>query len=354
MYMKNAIVREDLEKIYISDVSSWEMLAEKSVLITGATGMLPSYLVFFFLYLNEEKNIPINIFALIRNERKAKTFFGDYISCDYFHLVFGDLCKKFVFNENVDYIIHGASLASPDYFNTKPVETLLPNVLGTYQLLEYSRHHQQTKFLFMSSGAIYGNQIGETPVSEKDYGWIDPLSVRACYSESKRMGETMCLAWFREYQVPTRIVRIRHTYGPTLNLENDVRSFSYFINCLLKGNDIVLNSNGSEKIEFLYLSDAITGILKVLLYGQDGQAYNLSNSSERIAVSELAELILSFDPEKNGQVIKSSDASTVSGKIRRTDTSKLEELGWVPRVSIMSGFSRTVKALKKLTENLTD
>jgi nucleoside-diphosphate-sugar epimerase len=345
--MDNPIVREDLEEIYNSDKSGWEIFAEKSILVTGATGMLPSYLIFFFLYLNEVKKIPIRVFAFVRSEFKAKKYFGKYLDCDYLNLIIGDLCKEFQqLNVDIDYIIHGASLASPQFYKTNPVETIIPNVLGTYQLLEYSRNRNITNFLFFSSGSIYGKWTNEKAINETSGGWIDPLSIKACYSESKRMGETMCSAWFRQYQVPTRIVRIRHTYGPTLNLENDNRSFSYFVSCLMNGSDIILNSDGSEELEFLYISDAISAILKILRYGRDGQAYNLSNSKERIAISKLADLILSFAPEKDLQVQKRSDPGMENKITQKTDTSKLEKLGWLPQVSIETGFSRTIEAIR--------
>jgi nucleoside-diphosphate-sugar epimerase len=351
--MDHPVVREDLEMIYKSEEVGWGNLSGKSFLITGATGMLLSYLVFFLIHLNECKQIPIEIYIFVRSENKAKRIFGDYLTKKYIHLVFGDLCEEFSLEMDVDYIIHGASITSPQYYETNPVETLLPNVLGTYQLLEYARKHPVLNFLFLSSGAVYGNQIGDSVVRETDGGWVDPLSTKACYSESKRMGETMCLAWFRQYHIPTRIVRIRHTYGPTMNLQNDDRSFSYFFNCLMRGNDIVLNSDGSEEVEFLYISDAIKGILRILLRGQDGEAYNLGNSKERIAISKLAELILSFEPDKQLQVIKPQGMPSKHGLKRRTDTSKLEKLGWNPQVSIKTGFNRTYEALTPMRDYST-
>lgn len=354
LYMNNPIVREDLEDIFARNEVGWEEFANKSFLITGATGMLPSYLVYFFIYLNEVKQIPVKVFAFVRNESKAKKFFGEYLTRNYLELVIGDLCNEFYLEIAVDYIVHGASLASPKYYKTNPVETLLPNVLGTYRLLEYSRSQKLCNFLFLSSGAIYGYKMSETAVSEGDGGWVDPLSTEACYAESKRMGETMCLAWYRQRQVPARIVRIRHTYGPTLNLRNDDRSFSYFVNCLFEGEDIILKSDGSEEIEFLYISDAIEGILRIILYGQDGEAYNLSNSRERIAISELADMILSYEPEKRLQVRKSTDEAQRKGGVRKTDTTKLESLGWVPRISIKSGFYRTVRAIKSMKVDPTE
>ncbi len=342
MFKTSAIVREDMERIFASDSSGWSFFSGKTILITGATGMIPSYLVTFLLYLNEEKTIPLEIIAFVRNRDKAERLFKQSLQNPSLKIISGDINSAINLPGSLDYIIHGASLASPQYYHTDPVGTILPNVLGTYHLLELAREKKVTCLVFLSSGAVYGNVKGKL-VSEDSGGWVDPLAPGSCYAESKRMGETMCAAWQRQYRVPARMVRIRHTFGPTMDLESDKRVFTSFVSSVLKGKDIVLRSDGSREIEFLYITDAVTGILRVLGSGKDGEAYNLSNSRERISVLALARQLA----ESAKIDVRFTDVLVNDEKeSQQTDTARLEALGWMPRISILEGFNRTIDALR--------
>ena len=349
----NVIVREDLEELYSRGIK-WERLYGKNVLITGAYGMLASYAVFMLIYLNEFHSAGISIYALGRNEEKARKRFGEYFERNYFSFIKNDLSTPLDNIPKMDFIIHAASLASSQFYGTNPVDTALPNVLGTYELLRFSVKNKVESLLFVSSGEVYGTTNADL-ISENDYGPSDPLDIRYCYGEGKRMGECFCKCFERQYEVPVKIVRLGHTYGPTMDLKNDKRVFAEFVSNIVANEDIVIKSDGSPMRAFCYIADAIAGFFKVLLDGKNGEAYNIANKNGLISIRELAETLISLYPEK-GLAFKYVPRSVDDDYIESTqkkhnipDTEKLEKLGWECRYGINEGFSRTINSF--LVEN---
>ena len=347
--MRNNIVEEDLESITNANIP-WDALEGKNVLITGANGFLPAYIVETILFLNENKfKKKAKIFALVRNKEKALHRFLNYENRNDLVLIIQDVTEQINLDENINYIIHAASQASPKYFGKDPVGTLNANIIGTYNLLEYARSKSIECFLFFSSGEVYGDvkQSG-TSINENMYGYIDPIDVRSCYAEGKRAGETMCISYNKQFGIPVKIVRPFHTYGPGMSLD-DGRVFADFVSNIVKNQDIQMKSDGSAIRTFCYLSDAITGFFTVLLIGENANAYNVTNPSCTTSIYDLANVLVSLFPEKKLKVInqKKIDCrdylkSSVSGFV--PDTSKLLALGWNPRVSIEEGFKRTIES----------
>lgn len=351
-FLSNSIIKEDMMQIYRSR-NSWDVIDHCSFYVSGAAGMIASYLVMFLIYLNEEQGLDITIYAGIRKSEKAYQRFGEYINRKYFHLISSDVTIPFPLDIDVDYIIHAASLASPQYYGIMPVETVIPNTVGTYELLKYAKSHNVKGFLFFSSGDVYGDITSVERITEEMSGPICFLYPGSFYGESKRCGEILCKSFFIEYGIPTKSVRIHHTYGPTLDIKNDVRVFSEFVGNIIQGQDIVIKSDGSAKRAFCYMSDAISGLFIVLLDGKSGESYNLGNSKEFISINELANILVSLFPEKNMKVIhtlRNSDSYTPSKakKMATVDTSKLENLGWSACINAREGFYRTVQALLNL------
>jgi len=345
----NQIVQEDLKEICNSDFVDFNDLQGKTFLITGATGMLPSYLIFMLIYLNEMRPAyNIQIIAHIRNLEKAEQKFGEYLKRDYFHILNQSIYDEYTLDDSVDYIIHGASLASPQFYGTNPVETLLPNVLGTYRLLELARKKNPQGFLFFSSGEVYGNVENRDNIGEHDFGYLDPMDIRSCYGESKRMGENMCLSWFHEYGVPAKNARIFHTYGPTMDIENDQRVFSEFVSNVVHKENIVLKSDGSPTRSFCYITDATTAFFKILMDGVSGESYNVGNPDCMVSMRELAQIMISIKPEFELELVASvraNDNNYVENKRPNSITAniaKIRNLGWEPKVTIAEGFLRTV------------
>ena len=280
--------------------------------------------------------------------------FLKYAEKEYFHIMTDDICKKINVPKKIDYIVHAASLASPQYYGINPIGTLLPNTIGTYNLLELAREHHVNGFLFFSSGDVYGVvPQGTREVKENDYGYIDPINIRSCYGESKRMGETMCKAFSSQFEVPAKSVRIYHTYGPTMDIVNDQRSFSEFVRDVVNGKDIRMKSDGTAVRAFCYVADAVDGFLRILKDGNTGEAYNLCNNEGEISIRDLAELLVRLQPEKNLKVIQMMrDKSDVylESPVKETihiNTDKLRALGWSPRYGIEEGFLKTIRSFKE-------
>lgn len=355
--MRNRIIHEDLEEIF-SRKAGWERLRKKTLLITGAYGMLASYLVFYCIYLNEVWNYDITLILAVRNLKKLERRFGEYAKKKYIIGYCKDINEPISLEEPVDYIIHGASLASSQYYSSIPIEVILPNILGTLRLLEFAEKKNVKGFLLFSSGEIYG-KVDDTIsiITEQSMGISDPLNIRNCYCESKRMAEMLCYAWHWQKQIPIKIARICHTYGPTIDIENDTRVFSAFVNDIIHNRNIVMNSDGSAKRPFCYLADATAGFLQILLDGVEGEAYNLCNSDEFLSISELAEILVGLYPQQNLKVERRilPGKDKILQKIESEaafSNSKLKELGWLCKYDTETGFRRTIESILQRQERL--
>ncbi len=332
----------------------WQKFKEASILITGANGMLPSYIVFSLVHYGElHPDFQIKVFALVRDIEKAKQKFKKYETSSCFQLIQGDVCDSSIKDlGSFDYIIHGASPADPRRFGENPLATFLPNVQGTYYLLEMARKSNAKGFIFLSSGEVYG-QLPEhvETITEETFGSLNPLELRSCYGEGKRAGETLCALYAHQYNIPATIVRIGHTFGPTMDVENDSRVFAEFVRCVLHGENLVMKSDGSTVRPFCYVRDAVDGILRVLLCGIPGQAY-LMVGDEYFSILELAELLCSLYPERNLQVVRQTRSKedryleSAYQQKKLVSAKKLKALGWRVNVGIKEGFERTICALE--------
>lgn len=344
----NKVIFEDMQYIYSFQKELWEKLRNKTVLITGAYGMLPSYMVFMLIYLNElDINYNIKIVALVRNEIKLRERFGDYVDKSYFEVLIGDVSENIQYPGDIDYIIHGASPASSQYYDVNPVGVLMPNALGTYYTLELAREKNVSGYLYFSSGEIYG-KLEKELIYEDDGGYLNPADVRSCYGEGKRVGETMCKCWQHQYGVATHMVRPCHTYGPTMDIVNDNRVFSEFVSNIVNDQDIIIKSDGLAKRIFCYIADATLGYFIVLLNGVPGEAYNVANEEGRCSIRELAEILCGLYPEKNLHASYQKREQSYLENQNKVhplySTEKLKSLGWKPHFSISDGFKRTVES----------
>jgi len=344
----NNIIIKDLDFILKSNID-WEKFRNKTFLVTGAYGMLLSYMIYSLLRLNElDSKFDIKIIALVRNKDKAKKRFEHFSGSKLLELLEHDLSSPIQIHTNIDFIIHGASYASPHYFIVDPIKVLMPNVIGTYYLLQLAKAKIVKGFLYFSSGAVYGKPVKGEVVTEKDYGYLDPLELSSCYGESKRMGENMCKCWNKKFGIPVKIVRPAHIYGPTMDIENDTRVFASFVNDILKGQNIEMKSDGSTCRSFCYIADATVAYFKVLLNGEEGEAYNVGNDSAYVSIRNLAEILVSAFPEKKLQITTTTKKDVISserGAVNMLMSSKkIESLGWKCSFSILEGVKRTVES----------
>lgn len=345
----NKIIREDMENIYNRGYD-WSKFEGKTVLISGAYGMLASYIVYMLMYLNISKGISVKVIAQGRSEDKAKEKFGDFWNHNNFSFVNLNILEQIQNMPHIDYIIHAASLASPQYYTTKPVEVIEPNVMGTYNLLNLAKEQQSDGFLFFSTGDIYGKVDNSNEIHEDTVGCMDPLDAHSCYGESKRLGETLCSAFYREYGIRTVIARIGHTYAPTMDIENDPRVFASFMKCVLEGRDITLYSDGRARRPFCYIADATAAFILLLLKGVSGEAYNVTNTNQFISISELAEIIAMLPEKKLSVRFMTRDLSDTylnnqSNQGNRPLEIKLRALGWSAEYDVTEGFSRVYACL---------
>lgn len=346
----NRIILEDMEKLYLRNID-WNVLNNTKVLVTGAYGMLASYMVYMLIYLNEYHGFNIDVYALGRNENKARKKFGDYFEREYFHFIESDLSNISNLTIFPDYIIHAASFASSQFFGTDPVGTTKPNVLGTYGLLESAARNVIKSMLFVSSGEVYGETNCET-VYENGYGISDPLDLRYCYGESKRMGECLCNCYWHQYKVPVKIARLGHTYGPTMDIYNDKRVFSEFVLNAVRSENIVVKSDGSPMRAFCYIADATAAFFQILFNGKNGEAYNVANMQGLVTMKYLAEMIASFSEKKVLKVeyaIRPTDEAYIESaqaKHNVPNTEKMQSLGWSCDYTIEEGFRRTIDSFE--------
>ncbi|HEY9078875.1 NAD-dependent epimerase/dehydratase family protein [Magnetovibrio sp.] len=347
--MRNRIIEDDLSYIVNADLP-WQELTGKTVLISGAAGFLISYVVHLLLFLNEKNDANIKIIGLVRDAERAREKYASVPQTENLLFISQDVCDEISIDEKIDYIIHAASYATPKVFRDNPVGTILPNVIGTKNLLELAVKNDVDGFLFFSTSGVYGHVADEDyPVPETCFGGLDPMELSSCYLESKRMGENMCVAWMHQYGVPIKIVRPAITYGPGLDLDGG-RSFEDFIACIVRKQDITLYSDGRAIRNFCYIADATLGFFTVLLKGENGQAYNVATDHE-ISIKDLAQyLVDDVFPERNLKVISKFDTSKdyLRTQFSRTtvDISKIRALGWTLSFPIAPGFKKVVQSFE--------
>jgi nucleoside-diphosphate-sugar epimerase len=341
----NKIIEEDIAYIAAQDLD-WERFRNKTIFISGATGFLPSYLIYTLLYLNDKFDLDLKVVGLARNESKAVKQFQSESKRKDFTLLIQDVCEPVSFNHKLDFIIHAASQASPKYYGTDPVGTLNANVLGTHNLLQLAQKNSTESFLFFSTSEVYGTvSEDQIPTKETDYGYIDPLNVRSCYAESKRLGETMCVSWMKQFNVPVKIVRPFHTYGPGMDL-NDGRVYADFVSDIVNNRNIEMTSDGKAMRAFCYIADATVAFFLILLNGKPGEAYNAGNPNEESSIIDLAHRLVGIFPERNLKVIehKQTKDGYLHSNVSRIcpDISKINALGWKPVTNIETGFRKTI------------
>lgn len=348
----NQVIDEDVTSI-ISTELPWESFSGMNIVVTGAGGFIGGYLLRTLLALNESNKLskPLTVTALVRDINKAKVSFGENANNSQLTWLSWDLNKIGIppIDNSCNYILHAASQASPKFYGSDPVGTLLPNSIGTASLLQALQYCAVPKgLLFISSSEVYGSVNTNDSISEDLFGQLDPAHVRSCYAESKRLGETMCVAWHQQFKVPTYIVRPFHTYGPTLK-PDDGRVFADFSYNIVRGENIKMMSDGTARRAFCYITDAIVGIFTVLLKGQPATPYNIANSNAELSIMDLADMLVALYPEKSLKVEQLSQRKTnnyLASNFNRLipNTQRMHDLGWNAEIMPQIGFSRMIEA----------
>ncbi len=338
---------------YVAGLSlPWEKLQGKTLMLSGATGMIGSFLVDVIMQKNAE-GLNCTVYALGRSEERARTRFqADFFEKGYLKFVKYDVREPliFTFNGSVDYILHLASNTHPVQYATEPISTITTNIIGLMNLLDFAVEHKTSRFAFASSNEIYGENRGDVELFDESYmGYIDSNTLRAGYPESKRCGEALCQAYKAEKGLDVVIPRLTRTYGPTM-LMSDTKAISQFIKKSVAGEDIVLKSEGYQYYSYTYVADAVSGLLTVLLCGENGEAYNIADISSDITLRNLARILARINGKE--VVFELPDAVESAGYSKATkarlDGSKIRSLGWESQYEINKGLERTVEILKSL------
>lgn len=257
--LDNKLYNEDLKNIKNLDIN-YNLLKDKTILISGATGMIGSFIVDLIMKLNLEDNLNCKIYAMGRTIKKAQERFSKYYDNDLFEFISGDINipieRKDI--QTIDYIIHLASYTHPKAYSTYPIETITTNVIGTKNLLDFALKHNNKRFVFASSVEVYGENKGDTEKFNEDYlGYINCNTLRAGYPEAKRVGEALCQAYIKQEKMDIVIPRIARVWGPTM-LMNDSKALSQFIKNGINKENIVLKSKGNQYFSYIYVADVVS------------------------------------------------------------------------------------------------
>lgn len=345
------VLQEDLEALS-GRTLEFDRLRGASVMITGATGLVGSMAVKALACCNRRHKLGMTILPLVRNEEKAGKVFGNLLDREDIKLVKGDVLAPLDLEEEVDYIIHGASVTASKTFVTKPVETILTAIRGTEHLLRLAKDKKVKGMVYISSMEAFGITDPKLEsVKEEDLGYIDVMNVRSCYSESKRMCEALCASYAYEYQVPVKVVRLAQTFGAGVSKEEG-RVFAQFAKSAMAGTDIVLHTKGESTGNYCYTADAVAGILTVLLSGNTGEVYTAANPATTIKIKDMALMVAEklaggrikvvFDIPKDAYVY--GYAPDVAMHL---NADKLMALGWKPMYDLPEMYERLVRSFRE-------
>ena len=343
-------------KLWISDIDAaiasfadLKELGGKSILITGSTGLICSAVTDLLLRWNETHEEKIHVWAAGRDMAKIHRRFSQYSEECWFHPTPYDATSRSTsLCCTCDYIIHGAGNASPNKILREPVETMLSNILGLKNLLDFARDNSVKRVLYISSSEVYGQKETNHPYRPNEYGYIDLLNSRNSYSIGKRAGETLCVSYRDEFGTDSVIVRPGHIYGPTASV-SDKRVSSMWAYTAARGDDIIMKSDGSQIRSYCYCLDCATAILKVLLCGESCKAYNISNPDSVVSIKIMAELFsksagvtLRYEQpsEEEKRAFNPMDNSSL-------DSSELCDLQWTGLFDAPKGVNHTVMILRE-------
>lgn len=324
------IFAEDINNVAVADFIPWEKLSGKTVLITGATGLIGRTLVYGLNRANKIHGLNMRVLALVRDRARAEERFKLILADDMLTFVVGSVENMPVIFESVDYIVHGASQTASREFVNHPVETLQTTLNGTMNLLQLGKEKYIKGFVYLSSMEVYGYPEKGHKVKENEIGRFDPQNMRNSYPIGKIVSENLCCSYAKEYGIPAMSIRLTQTFGAGVNY-NDTRVFAYFARCVQEKTNIVLKTKGETERCYLYTTDAATAILTVLLNGKAGEIYNAADESTYCSIAEMAEQVAKSAGIEVVYDIQDTAANGFPDTLyMNLDTSKLQKLGWCP------------------------
>lgn len=332
--------QEDLTSVQLPDLS---VLQNQNILVTGATGLVGSALVELLCLYADQYNY--EIYAGCRSVEKFHERFWESI-CARLHFFYLDVTKPICNDIPFENIFHAASGANPAIYSSDPVGVMKANLLGTIMLLDYGIANGLKRFVYISSGEAYGEGC-QTEWNEKDSGYVDSMSVRACYPSSKRAAETLCATYSYQYGIEAKVARLSHTYGPCFT-DYDNRAYAEFIKNILNDENIVLKSPGEQFRSWIYVVDCVAALIYILVNGKKGEAYNVADNNSNITIRCMAETIAQIAGRTVIFKIPSEQPANSTPITRAIfNCNKLQSLGWTAKYSIIEGLTNTIYSLKQ-------
>ncbi len=349
--MTKDVIKEDIEDIIKGLKNEAKLLEGKTLLISGGAGFLGSYIVAVIHQMNKSVlKKPCKVISIDNFITGKKRRIVEEIKDKNFLFIEADVTKPIPVEGKVDYILHAAGLASPVYYQKFPLETIESAIFGVKNLLELAKQKKTKSFLYFSSSEIYGDPDPRfVPTPETYRGSVSSIGPRACYDESKRLGETICMVYKSLYGVSVKIVRPFNIYGPGM-LKNDFRVIPMFVSRALEKKPLPVHDKGNQTRTFCYISDAIVGFFKVLLSKKNGEVYNVGNDDNEINMLSLA-MILSdlFNGEVEIRTVPYPDQYPGDEPQRRCpDLTKIKSrLNYKPTVDLKTGLKRVITWYKQ-------
>ena len=332
------IEKQDIRKI--ADMPyGWGALKNKTVLISGGTGFIGSQII---AVLQERNNVYGDNISIVSVSRHALA------NTEHVKYIAADITKPFDVDGNVDFVIHLASNTHPAQYAADPVGTITTNVLGCYNLLEIARKKNAMRFLLASSVEIYGNG-SEKPFVERDCGYVDCNTVRAGYNEAKRVSESLCQSYKAQYGIDCVVGRLARVFGA--DRKDDTKALAQFMNKAVSGENIVLKSEGKQRFSYCYVPDAVSGLLKILLDGVGGEAYNISDDDENMTLGDYAKYIASLAGKRVVFDLENAQKGASVSSYALLDCCKIKQLGWKPMYSVTDGLNKTYSIKKLKSDN---
>lgn len=343
----NSVQIDDYQKISSLDYIDWDKLYNKTILITGGTGLIGSNLTNAFLYLNRQKKLNLKIILLVRNPKAAQEMFQDFDDC--LHIVKYKLGEKVTVKDHVSYIVHGASPTNSKFFTEKPADTIVTNVDGVKAILEFAKLQSLDKLVYLSTMEVYGYPQKGHKVTEHELAGFDPVIARNSYPIAKIACEALCNSFFYQYGTPSINLRLTQTFGPGVK-SDDGRVFAQFMRSVIEKKDIVLKSQGLTERSYLYTADAVSAIIIALTKGIEGATYTVANPDTYCSIRDMANLVANEIAEKPLTVIydvveditKLGYAETLYMDL---DVTKLQQLGWKPSTGLKEMFHRMLEGM---------
>ncbi|MCR4966175.1 MAG: NAD-dependent epimerase/dehydratase family protein [Bacteroidales bacterium] len=322
----------------------WGRLSGKNILVTGATGLIGSCLVDVLMH---REGQDYHVYASGRDEHRIQHLFSKISESPFFHFLKYDVTQPLILDVDFHYIINAASGANPILYSTNPVGVMKANIYGTDNLLSFGVKHNMEKFVYISSGDVYGEGDGRD-YTEEYSGYVNPLELRSCYTSAKRAAETLCISYAQQYNIKVNIARPCHTYGPNFTA-SDTRVYAQFLRNIIHNEDIVMKSSGEQFRSWCYVVDVVSGILYVLLKGEKNEAYNIADEKSNITIKELAEMIAEIGGKKVVVDVPSDTEKRGYNFVKKAtfSTSKLKGLGWSVNGTMYEKMCNTIEQLRE-------